>query len=99
MKLVRLTQRVHLFPFRTQKLSSVVPKILSWRRLGKIGRRQHRQRLGSGLTSVCLYKRSSIAQSVEHLTVNQGVTGSSPVGGVRNRPTCTFSSVGRATDS
>ena len=24
---------------------------------------------------------SSIAQSVEHLTVNQGVTGSSPVGG------------------
>ena len=25
---------------------------------------------------------SSIAQSVEHLTVNQGVTGSSPVGGV-----------------
>ena len=26
---------------------------------------------------------SSIAQSVEHLTVNQGVTGSSPVGGVK----------------
>ena len=24
---------------------------------------------------------SSLAQSVEHLTVNQGVTGSSPVGG------------------
>ena len=27
------------------------------------------------------YMYSSIAQSVEHLTVNQGVTGSSPVGG------------------
>ena len=27
---------------------------------------------------------SSIAQSVEHLTVNQGVTGSSPVGGVKS---------------
>ena len=26
---------------------------------------------------------SSIAQSVEHLTVNQGVTGSSPVGGAK----------------
>ena len=26
-------------------------------------------------------KNASIAQSVEHLTVNQGVTGSSPVGG------------------
>ena len=94
-KLVRLTQRVHLFPFRTQKLSSVVPKILGWRRPGKIGIRQHgttevrRKRL----TSVCFRKHSrmhlhfavpysSIAQSVEHLTVNQGVTGSSPVGGV-----------------
>ena len=27
---------------------------------------------------------SSLAQSVEHLTVNQGVTGSSPVGGAIN---------------
>ena len=26
---------------------------------------------------------SSLAQSVEHLTVNQGVTGSSPVGGAK----------------
>ena len=44
---------------------------------------------------------SSIAQSVEHLTVNQGVTGSSPVGGVSGTAVylCTFSSVGRATDS
>ena len=33
-----LTLRVHPFPFRTRKLSSRVPKILSWRRLGKIGR-------------------------------------------------------------
>ena len=35
-----MTQRSHLFPFRTQKLSSVVPKILGWRRPGKIGRRR-----------------------------------------------------------
>ena len=26
-----MTVRVHLFPFRTQKLSSRVPKILGWR--------------------------------------------------------------------
>ncbi len=38
---------------------------------------------------------SSIAQSVERMTVNHDVTGSSPVGGAR----CTISSVGRATDS
>ena len=31
------TQRVHLFPFRTQKLSFAVPTILAWRRAGKIG--------------------------------------------------------------
>ena len=35
---VPITRRSHLFPFRTQKLSSVVPKILGWRRPGKIGR-------------------------------------------------------------
>ena len=29
-KLVLMTLRVHLFPSRTQKLSSVVPKILGW---------------------------------------------------------------------
>ena len=37
---VPITRRSHLFPFRTQKLSSVVPKILGWRRPGKIGRRR-----------------------------------------------------------
>ena len=39
--------------------------------------------------------KSSIAQSVERMTVNHDVTGSSPVGGAK----CTISSVGRATDS
>ena len=29
---------------------------------------------------------SSLAQSVEHLTGNQGVTGSSPVGGAKQNP-------------
>ena len=42
-KSVLQTQRVHPFPFRTRKLSSAVPKILGWRRLGKIGQCQHKQ--------------------------------------------------------
>ena len=36
-----MTQGVHPFPSRTRKLSPVVPKILGWRRPGKIGRCQH----------------------------------------------------------
>ena len=63
-QLVLVTMRVHLFPSRTQKLSSFVPKILGWRRPGKIGRCQH--------------PYSSIAQPVEHAAVNRRVVGSSP---------------------
>ena len=37
MKLVLIRARVHPFPFRTRKLSSLLPKILAWRRAGKIG--------------------------------------------------------------
>ena len=37
---VSMTVRFHLFPFRTQKLSSLVPKIVSWKRLVKIGSRR-----------------------------------------------------------
>ena len=76
---VFLTQRVHPYPFRTRKLSSAVPKILAWRRVGKIGHSRHKL----GIPRVSLIQYSSIAQSVEHLTVNQGVTGSSPVGGAK----------------
>ena len=35
--LVLIVTRVHPFPFRTRKLSSFTPKILAWRRAGKIG--------------------------------------------------------------
>ena len=86
---VLLAQRVHLFPFRTQKLSSAEPKILAWRRAGKIGHCRHTtretwvRRLARRQCFPCILQSSysSLAQSVEHLTVNQGVTGSSPVGG------------------
>ena len=36
-KLVLIAVRVHPFPSRTRKLSSLAPKILAWRRAGKIG--------------------------------------------------------------
>ena len=39
--LVSLEVRSHPFPFRTRKLSSPSPKILDWRRSGKIGRCQN----------------------------------------------------------
>ena len=68
-KSVLMAVRFHPFPFRTRTLSSFASKILGWRRPGKIDR--------------CRHAYSSIAQSVEHLTVNQGVTGSSPVGGAK----------------
>ena len=84
-----LSQRVHLFPFRTQKLSSAEAKILVWRRTGKIAHRQHRTAKSTDL-AVSIYilhlrcrLYSSLAQSVEHLTVNQGVAGSSPAGGAK----------------
>ena len=37
---VSMTVRFHLFPFRTQKLSSFVPKIVRWKRRVKIGSRR-----------------------------------------------------------
>ena len=36
-ELVLIRARVHPFPFRTRQLSSPAPKILAWRRAGKIG--------------------------------------------------------------
>ena len=39
-----------------------MPKILGWKRLGKIGRRRH------------FFNFALIAQSVEHAAVNRGVT-------------------------
>ena len=59
-----MAKRSHLFPFRTQKLSSFTSKILGWRRPGKIDRRRH--------------LNAPLAQLVEQLTLNQWVLGSSP---------------------
>ena len=37
---VAMTKRFHLFPYRTQKLSSSVPMVLDWQRSGRVGRRR-----------------------------------------------------------
>lgn len=53
---VLIAARVHPFPFRTRKLSSPVPKILVWRRTGKIGQCQHKkpQSFDCGFLRFCL---------------------------------------------
>ena len=52
-QLVLFAMRVHLFPSRTQKLSSLAPKILGWRRPGKIGRCQTPTYLRSSAGRAC----------------------------------------------
>ena len=126
---VPMTPRFHLFPFRTQKLSLVVPKILGWRRPGKIGRcrlthffivcntcpkvNSHKPQFALCLAVFCSKLLSAqqcnnvfsqrfclswpVGQAVKTTASHAVIMGSIPVG-VTNL-ICTFSSVGRATDS
>ena len=59
--------RPHLFPYRTQKLSSIAPKVVGGSLPARIGRRDAHGRL---------------AQLGEHLPYKQGVTGSIPVASI-----------------
>ncbi len=77
-KLVSMAMRSHLFPYRTQKLSSSVSKILGWRRPGKIERCRYKSKK---LVFTGFLAYSSLAQSVERSAVNRNVVGSSPTGG------------------
>ena len=74
-----MTMRSHLFPFRTQKLSSFVPKILGGRLPGKIGRCRYLNMDDSYQDHPYIY--SSIAQLAEHAAVNRRVVCSSQTGG------------------
>ena len=79
-KSVLIRARVHPFPFRTRKLSSLLLTILGWRRPGKIS---------SADTGALWQHRASVyaslAQSVEHAAVNRRVVGSSPTGGAKQK--------------
>ena len=77
-KPVLMAVRFHLFPSRTQKLSSPVSKILGWRRPGKIERCRYKSKK---LVFTGFLAYSSLAQSVERSAVNRNVVGSSPTGG------------------
>ena len=102
MKTVLMAMRIHLYPCRTQKLSSAEPKILAWRRAGTIGHCRHLARatvlaakgnmgMHSDTPLVSLYFYSSLAQSVERVTVNHDVAGSSPAGGaIAGQQFCTL---------
>ena len=81
-QLVLMTVRVHLFPSRTQQLSSLVPTILGWKRPGKIGRRQHKLVFAIVKATYC-----SLAQSVERMTVNHDVVSSSLTGAATKNTT------------
>ena len=89
--LVIIAKRIHLFPFRTQKLSSLALMVLGGQPPGRV-RRSHvygplvkrsRHRPFTAVTGVRFPYGSpipgTIAQLGEHLPYKQGVTGSSPV--------------------
>ena len=81
--MVTIAERIHLYPYRTQKLSSLASKILGWRRPGKI--ESCHLNIKEGRKIFPLYVYSPLAQSVEHAAVNRGVVGSSPTRGAIQR--------------
>ena len=76
-----MAKRFHLFPFRTQQLSSFTPTILGLLDLGKLVNADTRA------YEIYALRYSSIAQSVEHAAVNRRVVGSSPTGGATSERT------------
>ena len=56
-KSVLIAVRVHPFPSRTRQLSSLAPKILGWRRPGKIGSADTKKRTVERLSAFFLYKK------------------------------------------
>ena len=67
---VSMTVRFHLFPFRTQKLSLLVPKIVSWKRLVKIGSRRLRETLQEFPEAFFGVKKIKFLQIEQDITEN-----------------------------
>ena len=65
---VSMTVRSHLFPFRTQKLSSLVPKIVSWKRLVKIGSRRLERKALREISGLFLLHKNMERILVEMIT-------------------------------
>ena len=68
---VAIALRTHLFPSRTQKLSSIALKVLCWQRHGRI--------------RSCRIQIFLLSSAVEHPAVNRRVVGSNPTGGAKKR--------------
>ena len=109
---VSMTVRNHLFPFRTQKLSSLVPKIVGWKRPVKIGRcrlllksKQPTGRAESPVRGFALLSTISSVGSVINSHLSCEWWTSTELFKLRFHDVsrkshiCTISSVGRATDS
>ena len=89
--MVIIEERIHLFPFRTQKLSSLSLMVLGAKVPGRVGRSHVKWPVGQAVktppfhggnrSSILLgvTNYGSIAQLGEHLPYKQRVTGSSPV--------------------
>ena len=91
-----MAKRSHPFPFRTRKLSSSALMVLGGRLPGRVGRCRNKKVKPSFKKTAALIfikrrgknkekqiKYSSLAQSVEHMTVNHRVVGSSPTRGAK----------------
>ena len=93
---VSIAVRIHPFPFRTRKLSSLALTILGGRPPGKISSRRYYMeyipRFNGGYTHrPTLF--SSIAQLVEHAAVNRRVVGSSPTWGAITKQKSTLNNL------
>ena len=84
---VSMTVRFHLFPFRTQKLSSLVPKIVRWKRRVKIGSRRLEQKtLQKKFWGVFLLPESFVKSFFPGLYRDDGIKKYQSAGGVQISP-------------
>ena len=83
---VSMTVRFHLFPFRTQKLSSLVPKIVRWKRRVKIGSRRLKKTLQKKFWSVFLLPESFVKSFSPGLYRDAGIKKYQSAGGVQISP-------------
>ena len=78
---VTIAKRIHPFPSRTRKLSSLTSMILGGRPPGKVDSCRNQE--SEAIRILGLY--SSLAQLAEHAAVNRVVAGSSPARGAKQR--------------
>ena len=83
---VSMTVRFHLFPFRTQKLSSLVPKIVRWKRRVKIGSRRLEQNASEEILKRFSLPESFVKSFSPGLYRDAGIKKYQSAGGVQISP-------------